>query len=168
MSIRNLSKIRFINIRQLEISNVCELLPITFKDRIKSDKAKTLLIINYNSSPLNEDMSGFTIKTERNSTRSLFYIKEHAKSNCKIEIFLTDPKHYSGSTLPHVALIKCVGNGIITLHLYFSIETDVFSNIARGYFLYLIWANCSQLETLELINVSLIRCNLTLPVKKNS
>jgi hypothetical protein len=163
-----ISKIRFINIRQLEISNVCELLPITFKDRIISDKSKTLLIVNYNSSLLNEGMSYLAIETERghSDSTSISYFMDQTKCSCKIDILFAASNYYNGFALPHVMLIENLGNEITALQLDCKNKTEIFKNIPTYYFLDHILENFSQLEDLDLSGTFLIHCDPTLPIKK--
>jgi hypothetical protein len=165
------SKIRYINI-QLERKNVCELLSMTFKDRIKFDKKKILLMINYGGSSRNGNLDFLCIETERNYRNPMFKVNmistnsNPIKSFYNIRINLASSKHYAGSALPHVTLIENLGNEITSLHIDCKTKGDVFTNITGGYFLDHILANCSQLEHLVLNGASLVHCSPTLPTKK--
>jgi hypothetical protein len=167
-----ISKIQSVNIDRLEIKDVCELLPITFNNRIKLNKRKTVFIINYINSPRKKDSSILRIKIDRSYGNSnieanrLCSFRDQTKCNYSIRIDFFAPEHYTGSNLPHVTLIESLGNEMTTLQLDCKAKTEVFMNIARGYFLDHILANCSRLEDLDLIGAFLLHCSSTLPVKK--
>jgi hypothetical protein len=167
-----ISKIQFINIDYFKIRNVCELLPIKFKDGIKLYKRKALFVITYSNLYGVGDLPFLSIKSERSDSFQQFAIdavsniSKLKKHNFNICIKLGVPKHYNGSALPHVVLIENLGNEIAALEIDCRTKTEVFTNIARGYFLDHILLNCSQLEKLDLTGVSLVHCSPILPVKK--
>jgi hypothetical protein len=166
------SKIPFIQIKYLEMKNMCELLPITFKDRIKYGKRETIFEIEYCSPPRNRNRN-FRIEEERNYFNhrcridALSIWDNDKNSTCNIDIFLDVPEYYCGSALPHVTLIENLGNEITSLQLKCQTKTGMFTNIARDYFLDHILANCFQMERLNLDGAFLVHCSPTLPVKKH-
>jgi hypothetical protein len=188
-----ISKIQFVSIFQLRMKNVHELLPITFKDRIKYGKRKTLLIISYCDSLNNEDLHLLSIETKRNHCYSinneishLFGI-ETERSHCGSIINVEQPSdfmnqtkcdyaihtqfptqvHHAESTLMNVPLIESLGNEITALQLNYGPKYEAFTIVPRSCSIDHAWANCSQLEHLLVVYASLIHCSSTLPVKKH-
>jgi hypothetical protein len=96
----------------------------------------------------------------------LSILNNQIKCSYSICINFGNLEDYADSILSHMTLLEGLGNKITALQLDCRIKTGVL-NVARGYFLDHILANCFQLEHLVLIDAFLSHCSPILPIKKS-